>query len=567
MEKIYKFESEDVQKINLEDYSDDEFAVARVGFLSTRPNSHELVISEDVLRESAPSVLGKWMVCEIKFGDATTHTKNQVIVGRIPESQNVEFVYDDDGYLRAYVEAVISKIYAKDYCRLFEDDNKRSVSVEMLVDTLEDNKHDVLDFNIVGVTTLGKRIAPSCPQSDVTFVRFSEQDADSYFAKIHKDRLTDLEKFAKESYKMAEAKSYKIDKSKEAMSDADWGNVNKAAMRDKIMAASNRDKLVKAVYALVEDGWKDAPSEHLKYPIMMLDGDTFVYNRNALASALGYAKKENETTVVSKIEKIYKDLGLDEKEGKEETKMEIEFATVDIGDLWGRLWHEIDETRHWEYGIVGIYEEDNQKFAILIDRDKKLYRLDFSLTEDGMTVAEEVVEVKQEFIETDNIKKFAEPENVVNYRLAEPEKKDDKPEDKGDGEHIEMSVDECMEKIAKLEADIEERDHIIMDKDTELEELRAFKKGIEDERKAMAVETILKEVVGCVDETKMAELRTEGLTYEFTNLDAWSNKVKAMAFEATKSTGERKETMFRCAAPVVEQKKSANVWERIKNNI
>ncbi len=567
MEKIYKFESEDVQKINLEDYSDDEFAVARVGFLSTRPNSHELVISEDVLRESAPSVLGKWMVCEIKFGDATTHTKNQVIVGRIPESQNVEFVYDDDGYLRAYVEAVISKIYAKDYCRLFEDDNKRSVSVEMWVDTPEDNEHDVLDFNIVGVTTLGKRIAPSCPQSDVTFVRFSEQDADSYFAKIHKDRLTDLEKFAKESYKMAEAKSYKIDKSKEAMSDADWGNVNKAAMRDKIMAASNRDKLVKAVYALVEDGWKDAPSEHLKYPIMMLDGDTFVYNRNALASALGYAKKENETTVVSKIEKIYKDLGLDEKEGKEETKMEIEFAAVDIGDLWGRLWHEIDETRHWEYGIVGIYEEDNQKFAILRDRDKKLYRLDFSLTEDGMTVADEVVEIKQEFIETDNIKKFAEPENVADYHLAEPEKKDDEPEDKGDGERIEMSVDECMEKIAKLEADIEERDHIIMDKDTELEELRAFKKGIEDERKAMAVETILKEVVGCVDETKMAELRTEGLTYEFANLDAWSNKVKAMAFEATKSTDDRKEVMFRCAAPVSEQKKSTNVWERIKNNI
>lgn len=567
MEKIYKFESEDIQKINLDDYSDDEFAVARVGYLSTRPNSHELVISEDVLRESAPSVLGKWMVCEIRFGDAGTHSKSQVIVGRIPENQDVEFVYDDDGYLRAYVEAVISKIYAKDYCQLFEDENKRSVSVEMWVDTPEDDEHDVLSFNIVGVTTLGKKIRPSCPESDVTMIRFSEEDADSYFAKIHKDRLTDLEKFAKESYKMAEAKSYKIDKSKEAMSDADWGNVNKAAMRDKIMAASNRDKLVKAVYALVEDGWKDAPSEHLKYPIMMLDGDTFVYNRNALASALGYAKKENETTVVSKIEKIYKDLGLDEKEGKEETKMEIEFAAVDIGDLWGRLWHEIDEARHWEYGIVGIYEEDNQKFAVLIDRDKKLYRLDVSLTEDGMTVADEVVEIKQEFIETDNIKKFAEPENVADYHLAEPEKKDDEPEDKGDGEHIEMSVDECMEKIAKLEADIEERDHIIMDKDTELEELRAFKKGIEDKEKAMSIESVLAEIKGCVDDTKMAELRSEGMTYEFANLDAWSNKVKAMAFEATKSTDEHKETMFRCAAPVSEKKKTANVWERIKNNI
>lgn len=43
---------------------------------------------------------------------------------------------------------------------------------------------------------------------------------------------------------------------------------------------------------LVEDGWEDAPSEHLKYPVMELKGDTFVYNRDGLSSALGYAKKK-----------------------------------------------------------------------------------------------------------------------------------------------------------------------------------------------------------------------------------------------------------------------------------
>ena len=178
-------------------------------------------------------------------------------------------------------------------------------------------------------------------------------------------------------------------------------------------------------------------------------------------------------------------------------------------------------------------------------------------------MADEVVEVKQEFVETDNMKRFAEPENVADYRLAEPEKKDDK----GEGEHTEVSVDECMEKIAKLEADIEERDHIIMDKDAELEELRAFKKGVEDREKAMSIEAVLAEIKGCVDETKMSELRSEGMIYEFANLDAWSNKVKAMAFEATKLVDEKKEVMFRCSAPITEQKKSTNVWERIKSNI
>ena len=69
------------------------------------------------------------------------------------------------------------------------------------------------------------------------------------------------------------------------------------------MEASNRDSLVKDVYMLVEDGWEDAPSEHLKYPVMCFDGDTLVYNRDGLASALGYANKEKETTVVTKVEK------------------------------------------------------------------------------------------------------------------------------------------------------------------------------------------------------------------------------------------------------------------------
>ena len=120
--------------------------------------------------------------------------------------------------------------------------------------------------------------------------------------------------------------------------------------------------------------------------------------------------------------------------------MEIEFSAVDIGDLWSRLWAIIDETRHWEYGISGIYEEDNKKFAILIDRDKKLYRLDFSLTEDGMTVADEVVEVKQEFTDTDNVKKFAEPENVAEYRFSDDDNEDDEPD-----------MEDMKAKLAKLQ--------------------------------------------------------------------------------------------------------------------
>lgn len=563
MEKIVSLAVDDVQKIDFDSYSDDEFAIAKMGFLSTRPNAHNLIIDEDVLRESASSALNKWVVADMFMGEPTTHTKNEHIVGRIPRSQSVEFVYDDDGYLRAYVDTVISKIYAKDFCKAFEQDKNRAVSVEMKIFTDGEDDNIVQRFNIMGVTVLGKSIKPSCPESDIEFVRFSEEDADKFFEK-QSDSLSQLKNFVEErKQSMAEKKTYKIDKSKEAMSTADWGNYDKATMRDKIMDAKNRDTLVKSVYLLVEDGWKDAPSEHLKYPVMMLDGDKFIYNRNALSSALAYAKQNDETEVVNKIKAIYKKLDLDDdSERKEDKKMaEIEFSAVNIGDMWGRLYTAMREARNWEYGIQGIYEENNKKFAILIDETKKLYRLDFSLTEDGLTLADEVVEVKQEFTETDNIKKFAEPENVAEYRLAECGECDKHDDDEHEEE---MSADEMKAKMAQLEKDIESRDNIIMEKDAELEELRKFKAEVEEQRKAATVESIMAECKEYMSDEQYKEMREEGMACKMAEINGWTNKVKAVSFSAVKKNVKKtNDGLFRFAAPIDNNKKSNSVWDRI----
>lgn len=570
LEKLINFAVDTIQQIQFDDYDEKEFAIAKVGFLSTRPNSHGLEISEEVLRECASTVLGKWMVAKMNWlgTDATTHVPSEHIMGSFPKDQDVEFVEDDDGYLRAYATAIISKRYAKDYCKMFDDDNERAVSVEMAVVTEngEDINDKVLSFNIVGVTTLGKNVAPSCPESDVTMIRFSQEDADAYFNKMNEHNLTPLKKFAKERIESM-AKTYKIDKSKEAMSDKAWGDVDKTVMRDKIMEASNKATLVKAVYMLVEDGWEEAPSEHLKYPVMELKGDTFVYNRDGLASALGYAKKEDETTVVNKIEKIYKKLDLDDNEGGKEEKMaEIEFSAVNIGDLWGRVYAVIREHDAWDYCIQGIYEEDNQKFAILIDRDQKLYRLDFSLTEEGMTASDELTEVKQEFTDTDNIKKFAEPENVEQYtKFAEPEQKPEKePEEKPE---TKMSEDEMMAKIAELEKSVEERDHIIMDKDTELEELRAYKAAVVAKEMACRVDSVMEEVRTYINDEQFAEFKAEGLSCGENDIDAWSNKVKATCFsEVKKNIKKDDKGVFSFAMPkVIKHSDPNSIWEKLEN--
>lgn len=574
MEKKYTFAVDDIQRIQADDYAEDEFCLARLGFLSTRPNAHGLIISEEVLRESAPTILNKWLVADMTaVYDASTHTDKEQIVGRIPDNQEVEFVEDEDGYLRAYVDVVISKIYAKNFCEMFERDNNRSVSVEMMTWGTEENENDLVGFRIVGCTVLGQSVSPSCPQSDITFTRFSAEEADSFFAQAI-GGLTDLTKFVNERKRAMADKSYKVDKSKEAMSDDDWGSVDKASMRDKIMDASNKSSLVKSVYALVESGWEEAPSEKLKYPLMQLKGDTFVYNRGALSSALGYAKKEEETAVVSKIEKIYKKLGLDS-EGKEEKKMskEIEFAAVDIGNLWSAL-RSVMSDHSWYYYIDGIYEEDNQKFAIIVDDSDaiKKYRLDFNYTEDGLTVADEITEIKVDFVPTENTKKFAEPENAEEVKkCAEPEKKEG---DDG-SEPAKMSVEEMEKKLAELQADVEEKENIIMEKDkklseqeAELSDLREFKAGIEKESLSKDVEKVMADVKDFIDNTKFAELREEGLACDTTNFNAWSNKVKATCFSAIQKKGLKKQTntVWSFSAPTeTEPNVPTDFWSQMKS--
>lgn len=562
MEKLIDFAVEDIEQIQFDDYDEKEFAIAKVGFMSNRPNSHKLEIPEEVLRKNASTVLGKWMVVKMDFMglDAEGHDPQEHIVGFFPKDQEIEFVEDEEGYVRAYATAVISKIYAKDYCKMFDGDNERAVSIEMMCNTENGKDMDdkVLSFTIVGVTTLGKAVRPSIPESDVSFVRFSQEKATAYFSELNEHNLTPLKKFAKERI-ASMAKTYKIDKSKEAMSDKAWGEVDKTTMRDKIMEADNKATLVKAVYMLVEDGWEEAPSEYLKYPVMELKGDTFVYNRDGLASALGYAKKEDETTVVNKIEKIYKKLGLDDGKEVKSEMAEVEFSAVNIGDMWSRIWDIIDQKREWDYSISGIYEEDNQKFAILKNRDQNLYRLNFTLTEEGLTASDEVIEVKQDFIDTDNIRKFSEPENVEQYQKfaeAEPEKK-------------EMSLEEAMDKIANLESEIEKRDNIIMEneksmkeKDIELSDLRTFKQTCMEAERGSKVEAVMSEVSKFMDKTQAEESRKEGLTCEFSAVDAWANKVKASVFDKMSKASTKEGDFTRMSAPV-EIKKTGSVWDRL----
>lgn len=563
MEKLINFAVEDIEQIQFDDYDEKEFAIAKVGFMSNRPNFHKLEISEEVLRKNANTVLGKWMVVKMDFMglDAEGHDPQEHIVGFFPKDQEIEFVEDEEGYVRAYATAVISKIYAKDYCKMFDGDNERAVSIEMKCATENGKDMDdkVLSFTIVGVTTLGKAIHPSIPESDVSFVRFSQEEATAYFSELNEHNLTPLKKFAKERIANMAKKDYvnhPISTSKDDIYEGEWDG--QKAKQD-LVKEKNFKSLAPKVCMKLEEGWEDREVTKLGYPVMMLYDGKWVYSTKGLSSALGYAKKEDETAVVNKIEKIYKKLGLDDGKEVKSEMAEVEFSAVNIGDMWGRIWDIIDQKREWDYSISGIYEEDNQKFAILKNRDQNLYRLNFTLTEEGLTASDEVIEVKQDFIDTDNIRKFSEPENVEQYQKfaeVEPEKK-------------EMSLEEAMDKIANLESEIEKRDNIIMEneksmkeKDIELSDLRTFKQTCMEAERGSKVEAVMSEVSKFMDKTQAEESRKEGLTCEFSAMDAWANKVKASVFDKMSKASTKEGDFTRMSVPV-EIKKTGSVWDRL----
>ncbi len=535
--KMARFSINEVKRINSSEYENSEFAIGKMGFLSTRPNSHQLNISETVLKESAPSVLGKWIVADMTgVVDAGTHTEQEYIVGMVPRDQEVDFVYDEDGYLKSYVDVIISKVYAKNYCAMFESDNLRNVSVEMNVHTSEEDEHEVLDFNIVGVTTLGKHINPSCPGSDIVFTRFSETEANAFFEDCKK-KCSNLENFMDQrKNKMSEEKKYKIDKSKEALSDKPWGEVDKTKLRNDIMGASNKNTLVKDVYMLVEDGWEDAPSEHLKYPVMELKGDTFVYNRDGLSSALGYAKKENVSSVVSKVEKIQRKLGLF-KEGKE---ADTEMSTKYFDEIEGRkAWADVIEEVQ-EHEGRDAYVDSIEKDHIIYTKDDVRYRVeaDIKVDKDDKTVDAD--------IHWDTVKKD----------------KDQKMSEKK-----EMSIDEAMAEIDRLSKDVEDNKNIIMDKDKqmkdmekELSELRAFKEAADKQTLAASVESVMSEVKDCLSDDKYKEFRDEGLQCSVDGVDVWANKVKAFCFETGVKKKAQKGTMWSFANPVQVESKINSIW-------
>ena len=103
-----------------------------------------------------------------------------------------------------------------------------------------------------------------------------------------------------------------IDNSKEAaVEGTSWDNPGKA-LYGKLLKASNVESLVKEAYLVVEDGYKDAPSEKLKYPHHQVKDGKLVLNVAGVKAAFARASQMGIVSgdVKKHLERHYRELGL-----------------------------------------------------------------------------------------------------------------------------------------------------------------------------------------------------------------------------------------------------------------
>lgn len=297
--------------------------------------------------------------------------RGERILGWIRESDPVELV-EKDGLHWVKFRCILCTTYCYAQVKRLLKDRRKKVSVEITVhksDKREDGVLDILDFTLNGTTILGskngKEVLEGIPGAHLSILENLDTEAlmaqktalsfayEKAFG-ADEDKSGDtaemqppeqksegkeetkmenenvvvetevVEDFAKDD--IGTKSALEVDKSKDAMSEKPWGEVDKAELRKRVIAAENFKSIADDVFLDLREGWEDGVEGALKYPVMCIEGEKLVYNRGGLASAKAYAEKNGDEKVTEKLEKIYKHLELEDGDMEKEAAEHCEFC-------------------------------------------------------------------------------------------------------------------------------------------------------------------------------------------------------------------------------------------------
>ena len=547
----------------VEENSNSQFATLEIDVCRSGRNSHEMPISRSAIEYAANSIKGKPILAafDVLDTDFLAHEENEQPVGFFieEEPQIIEKEYDGNPELFIRAKGKVWKRYFDNAMNIFKRKGGKT-DVSMEIDMLdfqepEYGKEGFINiFSILGCTLLG--VKPAIRGAEAKVLSFAEMK-DEYDKESSK---SDVERFANERMdKMAEV-TYKINKTE--LKDTPWGDVDKTAMRNKIMKAINKATLVKSVYALVEDGWQDAPSEHLKYPIMELVGDTFYYNRYALSSALAYAKQENETSVINKVEKLYKKFNLDDEGGDDKNMAEDKKKKMSEETLENQETEVMEEQVESE-DVEDMSEEEMQDEETFADDDEEVDKADEDDEPDDND-PEDSDENAEEFEESecsDNEEEMCDGKMSLDVNAYA-------------GAMLEMlkaETDEQRDEARKLGLSDDEKLNIVMEEcysiACELAELRQFRIDTLKEKTVFETTQILAEVKQDLPQDKYAELEAEAGKCQFEEVEDFRVKARAFAYEfGVKKKDKKKDEHIRMGFDFGQSHKvDTNVFVKILN--
>lgn len=277
--------------------------------------------------------------------------RGERILGWIRESDPVELV-EENGLHWIKFRCVLCTAYCYSQVKRLLKDRRKKVSVEITVhnsEKREDGIVDLLDWTLNGTTILGskngKEVLEGIPGAHLSILENLDSDAlmaqkqelsfayeQAFGAKEDKSygkEEIEVENEAKNEFAeddIGTKSSLEVDKSKDAMSEKPWGEVDKAELRKRVIAAENFKSIADDVFLDLREGWEDGVEGALKYPVMCIEGEKLVYNRGGLASAKAYAEKNGDEKVTEKLEKIYKHLELEDGDMEKEAAEHCEFC-------------------------------------------------------------------------------------------------------------------------------------------------------------------------------------------------------------------------------------------------
>lgn len=553
----YNFAITDAEILN--ENKDSRFLTMECLVCRSGENSHRIPITRDAIKDAAPTLQGVPLLAEFTYDDNDFYGhgvyEEENMVGFFVEEEPQ--LVEQDGELYIKGKAKLWKRYFPQAVDILKRKNGEApMSMEMECLDWEEatpTKDGIVNkFQFLGVTLLS--VKPSIQGSKARVLSFSEMK-DEY----NKENESKLEKFSEERRKFM-AQKYKINKTE--LKTTPWGDVDKTAMRNKIMKAINKATLVKSVYALVEDGWQDAPTEHLKYPIMELVGDTFYYNRYALSSALAYAKQENETSVINKVEKLYKKFNLDDEGGDDKNMAEDKKKKMSEEALENQETEVMEEQVESE-DVEDMSEEEMQDEETFADDDKEVDKADEDDEPDDND-PEDSDENAEEFKESecsDNEEEMCDGKMSLDVNVYA-------------GAMLEMlkaETDEQRDEARKLGLSDDEKLNIVMEEcysiACELAELRQFRIDTLKEKTVFETTQILAEVKQDLPQDKYAELEAEAGKCQFEEVEDFRVKARAFAYEfGVKKKDKKKDEHIRMGFDFGQSRKTdTNVFVKILN--